>query len=90
MHQILCLLPRFDNPQDVSDKPQTIDVYKRQLMSSSGNSRNGAHSSNRTQTGGSGHPQRKPLTKAQKAAIRKKKRQKKIILVVDVYKRQRC
>ena len=37
-------------------------------MSSSGNSRNGAHSSNRTQTGGSGHPQRKPLTKAQKAA----------------------
>ena len=43
-------------------------------MSSSGNSRNGAHSSNwahssnRTQTGGSGHPQ--------------KKRQKKIILVV--------
>ena len=51
-------------------------------MSSSGNSRNGAHSSNRTQTGGSGHPQRKPLTKAQKAAIRKKKRQKKIILVV--------
>ena len=51
-------------------------------MSSSGNSRNGAHSSNRTQTGGSGHPQRKPLTKAQKAAIRKKRRQKKIILVV--------
>ena len=57
-------------------------------MSSSGNSRNGAHSSNgthssnRTQAGGNGHPQRKPLTKAQKAAIRKKKRQKKIILVV--------
>ena len=56
-------------------------------MSSSGNSRNGAHSSK-------GHivatdtdrrkrsSAEKPLTKAQKAAIRKKKRQKKIILVV--------
>ena len=27
MHQILCLLPRFDNPQDVSDKPQTMSGF---------------------------------------------------------------
>ena len=27
MHQILCLLPRFDNPQDVSDKLQTMSGF---------------------------------------------------------------